>query len=239
MRHSKFVTVLTNAGRMNCALSLLRLAMPALLLLLFAANAQAQFQATVQGTVTDAKGAVVADATVTLIDPATQIAKTTTTSGEGFYRFAEVAPGTYSVTVEAKGFEKNVTDHVIVSGELARGLDITLTIGQVNQSVTVDASTGPDLQTEEGNIEGTITNQEVQRLPSFGRDPYELLRFAPGVFGDGARSGLGLAVRISQRLRRQCRQRRPGWFEHGYLSDREPTIHQRQRTASHFERLHD
>lgn len=193
MRHSKFVTVLTNAGRMNCALSLLRLAMLALLLLLFAANAQAQFQATVQGTVTDAKGAVVADATVTLIDPATQIAKTTTTSGEGFYRFAEVAPGTYSVTVEAKGFEKNVTDHVIVSGELARGLDITLTIGQVNQSVTVDASTGPDLQTEEGSIEGTITNQEVQRLPSFGRDPYELLRFAPGVFGDGARSALGLA----------------------------------------------
>jgi hypothetical protein len=194
MEYLRFVANFSKFGPMDCAFRLLRLAIPALLLVLFASNAQAQFQATVQGTVTDAKGAVVQGAAVTLIDPSTQVTKTTTTSAEGFYRFAEVAPGTYTVTVEAKGFEKNVADHVIVSGELARGLDITLTVGQVTQSVTVNADNGPELQSEEGSIEGTITNQEVQRLPSFGRDPYELLRFAPGVFGDGARSGLGLSV---------------------------------------------
>ena len=194
MKHLRFVANLSKFGPMDCAFRLLRLAIPALMVVLFASNAQAQFQATVQGTVTDAKGAVVQGAAVTLIDPSTLVTKTTTTSAEGFYRFAEVAPGTYTVTVEAKGFDKNVADHVIVSGELARGLDITLTVGQVTQSVTVNADNGPDLQSEEGSIEGTITNQEVQRLPSFGRDPYELLRFAPGVFGDGARSGLGLSV---------------------------------------------
>lgn len=43
-------------------------------------------------------------------------------------------------------------------------------------------------------MEGTLTTEEVQRLPTFGRDPYELLRFAPGIFGDDARSGIGLML---------------------------------------------
>jgi hypothetical protein len=178
----------------DCAFRVLRLAIPALLLVLFASNAQAQFQASVQGTITDTQGAAVQGATVTLTDQATQTAKTTTTSAEGFYRFAEVAPGKYTVTVEAKGFQKNITNDVTVSAELARGLDITLTIGQMSQSITVSAANVPDLQTEEGNIEGTLTNQEVQRLPEFGRDPYELIRFSPGIFADMSRNGVGLSL---------------------------------------------
>src|SRR6202043_313958 len=122
---------------------------------------------------------------------ATQVSKTTTTGPGGFYQFNEVAPATYTVTVEANGFERSVSDHVAVTGELPRSLDVTLTIGQMNQTVTVNAANLPDLQTEEANIEGTLTNQEVQRLPSFSRDPYELLRLSPGIFGDGARTGSG------------------------------------------------
>ena len=174
--------------------SILRKLLPILILSLLAPVAHAQFQAVVQGTVTDNGGGVVKGATVTLTGESTQASKTTTTGADGFYRFSEVAPGKYSVTVEATGFEKNVTNDVTIEGELVRGLNITLTVGAVSQSVVVNGSNLSDLQTEEGSIEGTISNQEVERLPSFGRDAYELLRFSPGVFGDGARSGLGQSV---------------------------------------------
>ncbi|MGA9250641.1 MAG: carboxypeptidase-like regulatory domain-containing protein, partial [Candidatus Acidiferrales bacterium] len=170
-------------------------ALPLLVLLfIWAAPAHAQFQATVQGTVTDGKGGVVQSAKVTLTDQSTQVSRTTTTGADGFYRFSEVAPGNYTVTIEAAGFQKNVTNDVAVSAELARGLDVALTVGTVQQSVTVNGTNLPNLQTEEGNVEGTLTTQEVQRLPSFGRDPYELLRFSPGIFGDDARTGIGLML---------------------------------------------
>ncbi|MGA8409459.1 MAG: TonB-dependent receptor [Candidatus Acidiferrales bacterium] len=185
---SRFTLLHQLASRSLCALPLL------VLLFLWAGPARAQFQATVQGTVTDGKGGVVQTATVTLKDQATQVTRTTTTSADGFYRFSEVAPGTYTVTVEASGFQKSVTTDVAVSAELARGLDVALTVGQVKESITVNGTNLPNLQTEEGNIEGTLTNQEVQRLPSFSRDPYELLRFAPGVFGDAARTGVGQSL---------------------------------------------
>ncbi|HXN65946.1 MAG TPA: TonB-dependent receptor [Candidatus Acidoferrales bacterium] len=162
--------------------------------LLCGSLAHAQYQATVQGTVLDPKGAAVGGATVTLMNQDTKVTNTTTTTNVGFYHFAEVPPGTYTVTAEQTGFQKKVVSDVAVSAEIPRGLDITLDIGQVAQTVTVNASSTPDLQTEESNIEGTLTNQEVERLPSFGRDPYELLRLSPGVLGDGARSGIGQSV---------------------------------------------
>jgi hypothetical protein len=155
-------------------------------------SAYAQFQASVQGTITDGKGGAVQGATVRLIDQSTQTSKTTTSDADGLYRFVELAPGSYTLTVEANGFQKNVTKDVNVSAELTRGLDVTLAIGGVNQSVVVNGRNLPDLQTEDGSIAGTLTSQDIVRLPSFSRDPYELLRFSPGIFGDGARNGAGL-----------------------------------------------
>jgi hypothetical protein len=179
---------------MQCSRGIWKFVLCLSLMLMFAGHVRAQYQASVQGTVLDAKGAAVGGATLTLLNQDTKVSHTTTTSNEGFYHFSEVAPGNYTVTVEQAGFEKKVVTDVAVAADIARGLDVTLTIGQVSQTVNVNASTTPDLQTEESNIEGTLTTQEVQRLPSFGRDPYELLRFSPGVLGDDARSGIGLSV---------------------------------------------
>ncbi len=164
------------------------------LLLLFSPSAFAQFAAAVQGTVEDASGATVQGAQVTLTNQATGVSQTAATSADGFYKFASLPPGTYTVKVEAKGFQTQTISDVAVSAELVRGLDVQLKIGNVAQSVEVNASQIPSLQTEDASISGTLTNQEVQGLPSFARDPYELLRFAPGVLGDGARTGLGLSV---------------------------------------------
>ena len=162
----------------------------ALLITLFAAPALAQFSASLQGTVEDKSGAVVSGATVTATENATATAHMTTTNSSGFYRISELPPGTYTVTVQASGFKKSENATVEIQAELLRGLDVVLEIGQNQETVNVTESS-PALKTEDASIAGTLTSTEVENLPTINRDPYELLRLAPGVFGDGARYGDG------------------------------------------------
>ena len=157
----------------------------------FAAAAQAQFKASVQGTIIDKTGAAVASAKVTLSNQDTGIQHEAMSSDSGFYRFTELPPGTYTLSVEAASFQRKEIKDLIVNAEQARGVDVALEVGQVTQTVTVSGNTLTDLQSEDANISGTITNEQVNRLPSFGRDPYQLLRLAPGVFGDDARASNG------------------------------------------------
>lgn len=176
--------------------ALLRAGLCALVFLSFAAVARAQFRAAIQGTVSDPAGAVVAEATVTLKDNGTGKTQQTTTSGEGFYRFSELAPSTYTVTASKAGFKQSTFDHVVVSAEQVQGLDVVLTTGEVSETVTVTATTAPALETEQSNIDKNITTAEVRGLPQFGRDPYELTRLTPGVFGEGARNSTGGAANL-------------------------------------------
>ena len=154
----------------------------------------AQYNAVLQGTVTDSSGAVIPGAKITLKDQATGVEKSVVTDQAGYYHFTELPPGTYTVTAEASGFKTNVTQNVAVQAELPRGLDLQLQIGQVAQSVTVNGAVTPALRTEDATISDTLTARDVERLPQIARDPYELLNLAPGVFGDNARSGAGLSV---------------------------------------------
>src|SRR5207249_9509640 len=110
-------------------------------------------------------------------------------------------PGKYTVSVEGAGFKTSVSKGVVVEAEQPRGLDITLAVGNIQDSVTVTASTG-GLETENANVNTTIGTQEVLTLPQFGRDPYELLHMAPGVFGDNARQGNGILSLFLSRLGR-------------------------------------
>ena len=81
------------------------------LIVIFAAvNAHAQFNASVQGSVTDPTGAVIPSATVTLLNKETAKTQQVTASDEGFYRFTGLAPGQYSISVEQSGFKKSVLD---------------------------------------------------------------------------------------------------------------------------------
>jgi hypothetical protein len=161
------------------------------ILLLLTATASAQFKASVQGTVTDATGAIVPEATVTLTNNETNKTQTVTTSDEGFYRISGLAPGKYTISAEQAGFKKSVVDDVVVSAEEARGVDLVLEAGVVNETVTISDTSTPQLETENANIRGIITTEEVLRLPQAGRNPYELVRTAPGVFGDTSRGGPG------------------------------------------------
>ena len=163
-------------------------------LLFTVASASAQFGAGIQGTIKDSTGAVIPGATVTATKAETGIAHTAKTSGEGFYRVSELAPGSYTVTVEAKGF-KTATSQIQVTAEAVAGFSTQLEPGGTTETVTVNGSAAA-INTESGNVSGAITAEQIERLPAAGRDPYELLRLAPGVFGDGARNGSGQSLNL-------------------------------------------
>jgi outer membrane receptor protein involved in Fe transport len=162
-----------------------------LILLAGITTAQAQFKAGVQGTVTDSSGGLVPEAQVTLTNNETSKSQSTTASGDGFYRILGLPAGSYTLTAEKAGFKKQVFDTVVVSAEATQGIDIVLSAGDVAETVTVTATTEQALETENANIAKGITDAEIKRLPQVGRDPYELARLTPGIFGDSARGGNG------------------------------------------------
>jgi hypothetical protein len=162
--------------------------------LLWVPQAMAQFNASLSGTVTDTSGAVIPGATVSLKNNGTQVKRDTTTSGDGFYQFNSLPPGDYEVTVTAPNFKTASFDNVSVVAESPRSLDARLSTGGASETVTVNANEIPLLQTSDASIGGTLTGETLQRVPTVGRDPYELLRTAPGITGDSARSGTGGAV---------------------------------------------
>jgi len=164
------------------------------LLLLAGVSARAQFSASLSGTVTDSTQAVIPGATVTITNDGTQATQKAISGDAGTYQFNELPPGIYTVSVAAKGFQQNTTSNVAVAAETPRNLNVTMQAGQESQSVTVNADAIPLLQTGDASIGTTIDSSEIERLPIFGSDPYELLRTAPGISGDGARSGSGTAV---------------------------------------------
>jgi hypothetical protein len=152
--------------------------------------ALAQFGASIQGTVSDKSGAVVSGANVTITEQATGVSHSTVTDASGFYRINELPPGVYRVDVQAGNFKKSSKSDVEVSAERPTPVNVTLDTGSASETVTV-TGTQETLQTEDANIQGTMTATEVESLPEIDRDPYELIRLAPGVFGDGARFGDG------------------------------------------------
>lgn len=159
--------------------------------LFLVASAHAQYRASIQGVVTDPQGATVSGATVTLTNHETNQTQTTTTNDAGIYNFTGLGPSQYTLTVEKAGFKKKILDDVSVIAEQANALNVQMDVGEVTQSVTVSGDSTPLIDTETSNLSGTVTSKEFQALPSFGRDPFQLLQLAPGAFGDGAQSAGG------------------------------------------------
>ena len=181
-------------------MSLSKLSFRAALSLVFVfflvAAAHAQYRASIQGVVTDPQGAVVSGATVTLKNLETNQTVTAETNDNGIYNFNSLPPSRYSITVEKSGFKQKILDNVGVIAEQANALNIQLEIGEITQSVTVSGDSTPLIDTETGTISGTLTRNELENLPSIGRDPYQLLRLTPGVFGDGATGSGGGGVQL-------------------------------------------
>src|SRR5260370_17346479 len=175
-----------------CAGKLHRIWLSRLALFVMVLPAAAQFGAGIQGPIKDPTGAVIPGATVTATKAETGVDQPAKTSGDGFYRISELAPGNYKIKVEAKGF-KTTESKIQVTAEAVAGFNAELQPGGGTETVTVSGAASP-IDTESGNVSGSLTADQILRLPVVGRDPYELLRLAPGVFGDGARNGAGRAL---------------------------------------------
>lgn len=169
---------------------MMRAAMFVALVLLVPAVVLAQYRAGLQGTVTDPDGAVIPNAKITLVDKATNRTLQTTSNADGTYSFSRLAPSNYMLTVEATGFVKEQLSNVTVQGEVTTGLDVKLQIGAVTETVQVTDAT-PLINTQNAQVGGTISTEQIQSLPSTGRDPFQLLQLAPGMFGDSSRAGAG------------------------------------------------
>ena len=158
--------------------------------------AQAQYRASIQGVVTDPQGAVVQGATVTLTDNHTNRVVTTSTDANGVYTLGALPPSTYTVKVEKDGFKTKTLDNYSPIAEQANALNVELELGQAAQTVTVAADQLPAIDTETATVSGTITSNQINNMPSFGRDVLQLIQLAPGVFGDGAQGAGGAGQNI-------------------------------------------
>jgi len=174
-------------SRSNAAL---RTALLVACALLTTTLAQAQYRASIQGSVTDAQGALVPDAKVTLTNQETNQVSTTTTNAAGVYNFNALPPSRYNITVEKSGFKQKQLQNVVVIAEQANAVNVQLEVGQQTETVTVTDAT-PPIDTETANLSGTVTSDQIQKMPSFGRDVFQLLQLAPGAFGDGAMASGG------------------------------------------------
>jgi hypothetical protein len=159
-------------------------------------GAFAQLSASLQGTVTDTSGGLVPGAHVKLVNTGTNATLETTANDQGFYRFNQLPAGAYNLNVDAPGFQASTVSGIEVASDLPQTTNITLHAGDIQTSTTVTAASIPALQTADATVSGTITSQAIQELPTFGRDPYELIRTMPGIAGTGGRSGTGAAVAL-------------------------------------------
>lgn len=149
----------------------------------FAMTTMAQFSSSLQGTVEDPTGAVVAGASVTLTNTATSVSQQTATDARGEYRFLSVAPGPYTLTTEAKGF---ATQKIPLTLQTDQTMNVPVKITISSQSTTVQVTDqAPVLDTAESRTQLTIDTAALDSLPLPGRDLLALTSLAPGVTGLG------------------------------------------------------
>ena len=132
-----------------------------------------------RGTVTDSTGAAISAAHLTLDDPARGLHVERSSSATGEFQFLQLAPGTYTLSIEAAGFTaQHLTEHLLVAQPSTENL--TLSIAGSTAEVTV-SSQSPALNTTDATLGAALPAASVQELPSEGRNVPDLLSLQPGV----------------------------------------------------------
>ncbi len=128
------------------------------------------FAGSISGIVSDPSGAVVSGAKVDLMNTATHDQRDYTTTNDGTYKFDNLEPGTYQVTVDAKGFKTYVRSNMLLRAETAASVNVSLEVGDTQQKVEV---TGESLlvDTESANNSVTMDSHLIEALPNNTRNP--------------------------------------------------------------------
>src|SRR5580658_8798372 len=101
-----------------------------------------------RGTVSDSTSAAIPAATVTITDENTNVSRTAQTDASGYYSVPDLPPGTYKVTVQKDGFSTTVNTGISLFADRTARSDMTLSPGSVTQTVSVNSSVTPELQTD-------------------------------------------------------------------------------------------
>lgn len=155
---------------------------------LFSVRLSGQAVGTIVGTVTDASGAVIAQAKVTALKEDTHIAQTAVTSDTGTYAIPHLSVGTYTVTVEVPGFASKSVTGIMLDVSQQRELDFKLSPAGATETTEVSASLQL-INTTNGTMGSVVSEQQVETLPLNGRSIQNLVMLQPGMAQDTGSMG--------------------------------------------------
>ncbi len=148
---------------------------------LFAAVAAAQMSTSViTGTVTDRSGAVVPGAAVTAANEATGVAYKQTTTDTGLFAFPALPAGSYTITVELKGFKTSRRTGNLLEVNTPLTVNVSIEVGETSEIINVEGAY-ERLQTTNAALGNVVDHKAVVELPLNGRNPLNLLVLEPGV----------------------------------------------------------
>jgi len=154
------------------------LAVFALLALTMSAFAQVQ-NGQLTGTVTDPTGAAIANAKITVTNPATNLSVSTTTNASGNYTVKELPVGTYKLVAEASGFKTVSNTDVPVNAGTISHVDFKMAMGQAREIVEVTGAAA-QVNTEDSKLATTVSSTQINNLPLNGRNVFDLMTLSAG-----------------------------------------------------------
>ena len=154
----------------------------------------AQDTASITGTVTDASGAAIANAQVTVISTEHGITRSTATNGSGDYLFAALPIGSYNLSVSETGFKKYEAQGVILRVAEKTRVNVVLQVGAVNTEVIVQGQEVAQVETQSSDLGGTVTGKEITQLELNGRNFTQLITLVPGVSNQTGQDEAGVGV---------------------------------------------
>lgn len=187
------------------------------LALLFSAAAPAQTTGAIEGIVTDASQAAIPGVTVKVTHQQTGVETTTTTNNTGYFLFEHLPIGPYDISVNHAGFKAYTIKGIIVDATSRARNDISLAVGSVTESLTVEASP-VQVETSTGTVSSVITASQIQTAVLNGRHYSRLAMLVPGAVyqsGSDELSGAGLNATGSPVSINGLNNKAAGWFVDG------------------------
>src|SRR5690349_19918392 len=141
------------------------------------------------GNIADQNGALVSGATIKITNASTGVARVTTSTDDGSFRFDAIDPGTYRIEITQPGFKTIMRDGLIVSAAQTTTANFLLEVGTQTEMVTVTNGSDVILQSQDGARVNTLSKREITDLPTPGLDPANIVFTLPGVIDPGPLAG--------------------------------------------------